>query len=469
MSARSCHDWSPLDCPSDPIPGDPDVVRETARQFMNTATSLGNASRNLRQLQFDGCSEFVTKFIEKSSKLAAQLDLVRVRYEAAGPALTNYVEALSSSQATSLSALNDAAHARAVYNRQHAIAASNYNHAKAATTPHEQQQWVEATKQAVTQRNAALADVNDAKRRLQAAIDQRDSAGDTAAGQIEQAVANSPLNDSVWDKFTEYIGKPIIDAVVTAGKWVWEHIDGIALTLTILSVALSWVPFAGPVLAALACVARGLALLKAGIDLGRALMEAGRKGDWVAFAQTLFVSGATLLIARYGGKGIAKLLTRFSGNLAGKAMVLGRQSLKAVNSIRNGMVRAVSNLKGGRFVAPKPFNPTWLKPGGGGAAFRRRIDRFVQGESIHSIAGHSATPPRNPVALNPLRSYFGPRVLVRDGSAVGFVFNLHPAVGLHHSDLHEGSKATFGYLLGKAEDFFIDGIGQQRTEVQACR
>lgn len=469
MSARDGYDWSPLGLSCDPIRGDPDVIRDTARQFTATATSLRSAAGNLRGLQFEGCSEFVTKFLESSSKVAAQLDLVRVRYEVAGTALANYVPVLSNSQATSIAALNEAAQARAVYNRQQAIATSNYDRAKAATTPQEQQQWVEATKHAVAQRNAAAADVNDAKRRLQAAIDDRNSAGDSAAIQIEQAVANSPLNDTLWDYFTEYVGKPIIDAVVTAAKWVWDNIDKIAMGLSIAALLLSWTPV-GPVLQLLATVARTLAMVRSGLELGSQLVEAAREGNWQKFGQTLLLEGGLLLATVVAGKAVSAVLARNSRTLAQETVRLSQQSVNRLNSVRDGAARAVSSLRHRPFVAPHPIAPPRLASSDAVSLFEDHMTRIFSGESRHSIRRLPGSV-GSPASGNPLDDYFGPKMVIPQSlQRIGPFDVLPPAAGFRVTNLHHvaegGVSVLSDIVFGKDDE---SSAGQHQTLVQACR
>ena len=196
------------------------------------------------------------------------------------------------------------------------------------------------------------------------------------------------MNDSGWDKFKQLM-KPAIDALKAVGKWVWDHIDGIALVLTVAAIALSWVPFVGAVLALAATAARGLAVLKSGIEMSRKVIDAGRKGDWGAVGRTLLLGGAELLLVKVGGKVITKALEKNSRVLATKVVKLGEKSVERFNSVRKDVIRVRCRIcVMFHLWHPRPINPRWLQTGSGARAFAKKVDRFIQGESVRSIREH---------------------------------------------------------------------------------
>jgi hypothetical protein len=103
------YDWSPLGCSEDPVPGDPEVVREYAARFRATATQAGNAAQLLRSFAGSGMVSYsVDALLAESTALAGRLTLVESRYVGASGALNSYSPALTNARNRSLDLLHEA-------------------------------------------------------------------------------------------------------------------------------------------------------------------------------------------------------------------------------------------------------------------------------------------------------------------------------------------------------------------------
>ena len=103
------YDWSPLGCSEDPVPGDPEVVREYAARFRATATQAGDAAQLLRSFAGSGMVSYsVDALLAESTALAGRLTLVESRYVGASGALNSYSPALTNARNRSLDLLHEA-------------------------------------------------------------------------------------------------------------------------------------------------------------------------------------------------------------------------------------------------------------------------------------------------------------------------------------------------------------------------
>ena len=107
-------DWSALGYESDPVPGDPVVVRDGGQHYVSVADSMRNAAAALRALHGGATSgsESVKALLEDCQKVRDDVAKVENRYREAGHALVDYAGALDRAQATTLQALSAAAYAK---------------------------------------------------------------------------------------------------------------------------------------------------------------------------------------------------------------------------------------------------------------------------------------------------------------------------------------------------------------------
>lgn len=316
MYERTGYDWGSLGSAwgSDPVPGSPEVLENVAATYSASAENLARAAENLRQLRSgeQTRSDAVEKIMEKAVATAGTLDQVQSRYRTVSRVLNTYAPELREAQRMSLEAVEQAG--PAVRRREAARVANEQARWRTVTvdqaTRDQAMEDYHRTKSAYL---AADAELNEARAKLDAAIKKRNAAGERAKQDVGDAIAGSPLNDSIGDYLSaawEAI-KKVTGAVL---EWLWEHIDEICLVLDILSVVLALTGVGGPVAAALqlvskaARVAHVLARIKQGIQLVDFGLHGLRTGDWNNFA----AAAAGLGLGILGGKVLGKAAGKFS-------------------------------------------------------------------------------------------------------------------------------------------------------------
>ena len=313
-------DWSPLEWSVDPVPGNPGYVASQSASMRTSADAMHSAARNLRRLEAPStCSEAVAKIMVESSKVAELLDEAGHRYDSVASALSTFAPILKHAQDESLAALQQAAVHQGDERAAYKQSVSLYWQAKASIDPAERDHLITKYKQVSARQKTAGMSLEAARSRLREAIKERDGAAVRAADAVNEASSVGKLNDSAWDKFDAFV-QPLVDFVDSAGKWIWEHIDAIALVLTVLAFAFSWVPGLNVVLSALAMGARVLALAKASYEFGGALATGVQTGNW----GDAVIKGAGVAMSLIG--------LRSAGKVAGMVMP---KATKVMNAMRN--------------------------------------------------------------------------------------------------------------------------------------
>ncbi len=331
------YDWSPLGVWGDPVPGDPAYIARRAGSMRTSADAMLSAAHNLRRLEAPStCSEAITKILVQSTKTAELLSEAGARYHSAATALSAYAPALTSAQAESLAALQQAGPSRATEQAAYKKSLGLYWQAKATLDPVEREHLIHQYHRAKAQQDQASGSLNAAKARLHEAIESRDAAAVRAADSVDAASTGGKLNDSAWDKFADFV-EPLVDAVDKVGAWIWKHIDEISLVLTIAAIALAWVPGLNAVLAGLAMGARVLSAAKAGYALVAGVAQGLRTGQWGGAA----MGAAGLLLSIVGGKAVGTLAKK-AGALVGKKVTAG--VTKALTGY-NAWLRKVTTIK----------------------------------------------------------------------------------------------------------------------------
>jgi hypothetical protein len=323
------YNWTPL-CPSDPIPGSPDVLDRNAALFRTSASNVGSAITNLARLDCrdENYSEAILKIMEKADSVAASLTLVKSRYEAMEQALTHYAPRLRQAQATSLTALNNATEAA----RRKNEAWGRIWEAKPRTLSPDtavRDQAVYEYNRAVSDFGHAKGDIADAKALLAQAIGVRNTAGDTAAGIVREALKDSPLNDDIWDHVGQALAS-IGKAVVTSVAWIWDHIDEISLVLDVVCLVLTLTGVGAPVagiikaLSTAARVAKWVSTGKKVLEFGVGVAEWRRTGD----PGLMYARGGQLALAGVSWAG-GKAAAHFMGPGLTNAAVVEKMQAKA--------------------------------------------------------------------------------------------------------------------------------------------
>ena len=104
-------DWNPL-ASSDPIPGDPGVVRQAAQNYADVAEAINTARDRLNAITFKGKSHHIDELRGKCEDLVVQIKQASSRCSGAAGALKTYAGALEGAQAKSLPILKEAKEAQ---------------------------------------------------------------------------------------------------------------------------------------------------------------------------------------------------------------------------------------------------------------------------------------------------------------------------------------------------------------------
>ena len=100
-------DWNPL-ASSDPIPGDPGVVRQAAQNYADVAEAINTARDRLNAITFKGKSHHIDALRSDCEDLVVQIKQASSRCSGAAGALKTYAGALEGAQAKSLPILKEA-------------------------------------------------------------------------------------------------------------------------------------------------------------------------------------------------------------------------------------------------------------------------------------------------------------------------------------------------------------------------
>ena len=304
MTARVCHDWSPLKYSSDPIPGDPDQVESAASSYATTADTINEVSDYLANLDGDGQrSDTITALMARSRELSGQLLSVSGRYSETASALRYYAPELRAAQAMADSAISEGAPAESQRKQAASNAQDIYQGWMTTLDPNTAKEFEDSYRMAQQRATAAAHEVSVARNKVEEAIRRRDAAAEHAKSLIESAIVNSPMNDSVLDRFKEVLDKAA-DILTKVGKWIWDNIDTISLVLSIAAVVVAFIPglnVIAPVLELLANGASALAKAKAVVGVAQAVVKGATTGDWTGAISLGAASLAGFALGKVGG------------------------------------------------------------------------------------------------------------------------------------------------------------------------
>lgn len=239
-------DWYPL-AGSDPVPGDPEQVRAAANHYGDIASRIRDAASSLLAVSTsaEGSSEAVAAFRDKASDVRTGILKAQTRYEGLADALGAYAPHLASAQDASLRALELAREAQS--EAWSARTNENYLHDQVsqATDPVEVAEVNRRLGAQQQRADAADADLARARRQLEAAIDERDRAAETAIQQISDVEAVSPVRDQWHDKMRDWAGK-VADAVAMWVEVLGEVLDRFSWVLVVVQIALMVAAFLIP-------------------------------------------------------------------------------------------------------------------------------------------------------------------------------------------------------------------------------
>jgi thioredoxin-like negative regulator of GroEL len=142
-------DWSVVGYGSDPVPGDPVVVRQGGVNYRQVADRISSVVATLRGLSDDQSdARSVDVVIEQKDAVADSIERAEQRYRTAGDALVEYAQVLDSAQASSAHALGQAQAARRDADLQRQTAEKWGREAKQATDADEKARYKRFQRQA---------------------------------------------------------------------------------------------------------------------------------------------------------------------------------------------------------------------------------------------------------------------------------------------------------------------------------
>ena len=208
-------DWNPL-ASSDPIPGDPGVVRQAAQNYADVAEAINTARDRLNAITFKGKSHHIDELRGKCEDLVVQIKQASSRCSGAAGALKTYAGALEGAQAKSLPILKEAQEAQGDRRRWKHEEWEQYCRHQRTTNPVERSRAESDYRAAQSKRAAAEGRIAQARERLKAVVKERDEAGNRAADALRETSRNSPLKDTFWEK--------VQNVISDVGKWLEKHV-----------------------------------------------------------------------------------------------------------------------------------------------------------------------------------------------------------------------------------------------------
>ena len=262
-------DWNPL-ASSDPIPGDPGVVRQAAQNYADVAEAINTARDRLNAITFKGKSHHIDALRSDCEDLVVQIKQASSRCSGAAGALKTYAGALEGAQAKSLPILKEAKEAQGDRRRWKQEEWEQYYRHQRTTNPVERSRAESDYRAAQSKRAAAEGRIAQARERLKAVVKERDEAGNRAADALRETSRNSPLKDTFWEKVQIVISD--------IGKWLEEHVkpllDKISVALAVVTIAVTVLTGGAPVW--LLLIGAGVAAVSTAVNLA---VNAGKVAD----------------------------------------------------------------------------------------------------------------------------------------------------------------------------------------------
>ncbi len=334
MSRPSDAEWAVLGESADPIPGDPQEVREEANRLGRMAGTIRDQITLLKAIAGDeNIGKFADTMRETATDLRDGLEKVAARYEHVSGYLGNWADDLDQCQADSLKAL---ARAQAV---AATATAPEAEPAPGSPPPHltaEQKQHQAAADRA---RHAAQGELSDAKHQLARIKEQRDERASHWKQKIEDT-EHDGLKDSRWDKFKDFVHEhaELIKLLADVCTWIVTALVIVSLFIPGLDIATGLL--AGLMLAALAGHT-SLALtgdgswIDVGLDivalatLGSATWAKGLLKNSAEFAESIAKTVRTP--AEDIGEDVARTLTTATGRMEEVGRTVGRRIISSLS------------------------------------------------------------------------------------------------------------------------------------------
>ena len=371
--------WYPL-AATDPVPGDPDALRQHADEHAAVAASIGVVAEDVKVLQRDPAlqSFAVDELRHRTEVVAESIKKAHARYVAVAEALTTYASALRRAQEAADELL---VRARAT---QQSLDEAAQQRLRAAILLRdlEDDPTADATDVRTTTRRleAAREAVDDAEIRLSHLRDeletvqrQRDAAAQDAIDRITMARASDGLDDGWWEDWGLDVATQVSNVAGT-----------VATSAGTAALVLCWVPIVGPALGVIATVA-GAASLVANF-----LLAYNDEKGWtdfgidalgmVSFGWSRGVAGAL--------KGLAREMPETMTALRGLTARSGTDAVSSTAAAVNAATRG--RLPSGELTIRGLFENGWrAAPDTYASAFREALSRVTYGpRGLLAMAGH---------------------------------------------------------------------------------
>ena len=343
-------DWNPL-ASSDPIPGDPGVVRQAAQNYADVAEAINTARDRLNAITFKGKSHHIDKLRSDCEDLVVQIKQASSRCSGAAGALKTYAGALEGAQAKSLPILKEAQEAQGDRRRWKQEEWEQYCRHQRTTNPVERSRAESDYRAAQSKRAAAEGRIAQARERLKAVVNERNEAGNRAADALRETSRNSPLKDTFWEKVQIVISD--------IGKWLEEHVKPFLKNLsTIIAVATIIAGVvtvltggaAAPVLAGLMYFGAGVAAATTAVNLA---VNAGKVADGkMGWGEFLLRTSVDVVTTAAAFAGAGKVASAAKGAVEGATKGAVESAVKGASSASKGVLSTfVSRVKSGADAA----------------------------------------------------------------------------------------------------------------------
>ncbi|MER7486212.1 putative T7SS-secreted protein [Streptomyces sp. NPDC126497] len=383
-------DWHPI-ANSDPVPGDPEEIRDEVTHMKSVATTLREQARRLRDIKNDDelKGKYAGKLREESEVLEKHLREVASRYERVHVHLTKWANELEGFQTEA-----DKVLANAKKEQEQLEAEKNKKESE------------EGTPKPSTS-DAEGDPLREYRIKLDTITSDRDDRAAYYAGKIRDEI-DDIIEDSFWDDIKGWIHDNI-DKI----KWVLDALGWAASILGTLAPFLAFIPIIGPFIGA---IALGLSIFIAASRF--VLFLAGE-----ASITEVLMDCVGLVAFATGTKMLAKLKTASKAvNTASKTQRTQRlkDALRANRAVRNEITRVMATTSddglrefgrqtlnrmrkemsqnAGRVADEVPLRPSQLERLGFGDAEARSV--------INSIRQNSDTFPSAAAAAGKSETYY---------------------------------------------------------------
>lgn len=229
-------DWTVLDQYTDPVPGSWSQVSSASSRYGRVADAIQQAQADLtRVFEEEGLQgEAIDALRDVAVEVADRIGRAHARYRGVADALEGYVDPLRTAQDDSVTILNTALDSRDA--RNYAYEREQYweeQYQRELQTGNDQAD-LDYARERRDYWSGKLDDANNAITtgitRLNAVIEARDTAANTAGALIAEVENTGGINDDFWDEVDQFLtDNPWIDTALTIAGYVAAALALIAL------------------------------------------------------------------------------------------------------------------------------------------------------------------------------------------------------------------------------------------------